>query len=310
MEFFLARDKMKKRNSLIELYRFLFSMIIVKYHGFFPYQGAYFGPGRICVEFFFVLSGWFMLKTIDKYCEMSYWKGLFHLLKDKIVGLGVPLFIGLLFNIPYKIIVGMVDWWDFSIWGYLWYVHVMLIVFIFYYTIRRFIKSDKILILIAVIVCVFASIIHAIPSFYSDGYLRAFSAISLGLIISFLPRIQIKNKNLLWIPLVCVQLLVLRMLMFEFAFWEEELLNLVLYPALVYLTFHLPVHNKVFNYLGALSFGLYAYQSIPRLIVTLGYDNVWVSFLIIVFLAVLTDLIKRIIKRKKQNNIQAYTAVN
>ena len=40
----------------------------------------------------------------------------------------------------------------------------------------------------------------------------------------------------------------------------EIILDVLLYPALVYLTFQVDVKNKVMNYLGALSFGFYAFQ--------------------------------------------------
>ena len=290
---------MKKRNSLIELYRFLFSMNVVKNHGYFPYQGKYFTPGRISVEFFFVLSGWFLVKSIDKFVDMPYFKGLFYLLKSKIVSLGVPLAVGLIFNIAYKCIVGMEDWWDFSIWGYLWYVHVMLIVFIFYFTIRKFVKSKKWFLIITAIVFIASSVIHSLPMFYSWGYFRGFSAMSAGILISFIPKIKIKKQWLVWIPLACIWLLILKMFLFDFSFVEDEILNFVLYPALVYFSFQLTISNKVFNYLGSLSFGLYAYQSIPRFIEALGYENVWVSFTIILFCALTTDLIKRYIKHRK-----------
>ena len=289
---------MRKKNSLIELYRFIFALNVVKNHGYFPYQGQYFSTGRISVEFFFVLSGWFLVRTIDKYVVMPYWKGLFKLLKDKIFGLGIPFLVAILVNIPYQIIRGVDPWWNFNVWGYLWYIESMLLVFIFYYTLKRFVKSKKWFIIITAIVFVSTSIIHAMPDFFAWGHFRAFAAMSLGILISFLPAIKIKKQWLLWIPLACVWILVLRMLLFNFTFVEEEILDLVLFPALIYLTFQLSISNRVFNYLGALSFGLYAYQSIPRLIEICGYCNIWLEFLIIVVATIATDLIKRIIKKQ------------
>ena len=65
---------MKKRNSLIELYRFLFALNVLKGHGMFPYQGPYFGPASISVEFFFVLSGFLLLGSIKKYLDLPFLK--------------------------------------------------------------------------------------------------------------------------------------------------------------------------------------------------------------------------------------------
>ena len=290
---------MRKKNSLIELYRFLFAMNVVKNHGYFPYQGSYFGPGRISVEFFFVLSGWFLVKSIDKYINLPYWKGLWSLLKNKVLVLGIPFVVALLVNIPHKIIAGTGVWWEVN-WGYLWYVYDMFLVMIFYYTIRKFVKSKKWFLIITATVFVATATLHAFPQFFAWGDFRAFSAMSLGVLISFLPSLKLKKQWIVWIPLACVQLLVLRMLLFKFTFIEEEILDLILYPALIYLTFQMQIDNKVFNYLGALSFGLYAYQSVPRLIWLLGYENTWVFFAIIVVFTVATDLITRLIKRKRE----------
>lgn len=55
---------MKKRNSLIEFYRFIFAINVVKSHGMFPYNGPYIGPGRISVEFFFILTGFLLMPSI------------------------------------------------------------------------------------------------------------------------------------------------------------------------------------------------------------------------------------------------------
>lgn len=300
---FSKQKYMKKRNSLIEFYRFFFAMNVVKNHGYFPYQGSYFTPGRISVEFFFVLSGWFLFKGIEKYMNLPFWKGLFSLIKNKLFVLGIPLVVGLIFNIPYKIIVGAENWWDISIWGYLWYVHDMFMVFIFYYTIRRFVKNNNWFIIITASVFVLSVILHSIPFFFSWGYFRAFSAMSCGILISFIPQIKMRRKWILWIPLSCVMLYILKIFLFNFTFVEEEILDYLLYPALIYLTFQFDISNAVLNYLGALSFGLYAYQSIPRLINILGYDNTWVSFAIILSLTIITDLVKRLLKRNKNKCI-------
>lgn len=290
---------MKKKNSFIELYRFIFSLNVVKNHGYFPYQGRYFHPGRISVEFFFVLSGWFLRKSLNKYTDLPYWKGLFTLIKDKILILGIPFLVGMIFNIPCRILMGMEGWWDFSILGYLWYIHHMLLVFVFYYTIRKFVKSEKWFIVITALTCLISSVFHAIPMFFSWGYFRAFSAMSLGILISYLPSIKLKRHWLLWIPLLFVWMYVLRMFLFDFLFIEEQILDLFIYPALIYLTFQISLHNKVFNYLGSLSFGLYAYQSVARLLRLSNLGNSWIYFIIIVTLTIMTDLIMRTIRHTR-----------
>ena len=82
-----------------------------------------------------------------------------------------------------------------------------------------------------------------------------------------------------------------------------EILDLVLYPALIYLSFQFPVQNKVFNYLGAISFGLYAFQAVTRMLRELGVTNLWTLFIIIVVLSIVEDLFKRLYRKQKLKNI-------
>lgn len=285
---------MKKRNSLIELYRFIFAMNVVKNHGFFPYQGKLFGPENLSVEFFFILSGWFIRSSFDKHINLPYFKGLFLMLRHKLVALGIPLLISLLFWIPYRFMVE-----SDVILGYLWFIHDMFVVFIFYYTLRKFVRNEKIFFGISALLFIAASIFHAIPEFRSNGWFRAISSMSLGILISYIPSIKMKHQWLLYIPLVFVWGFIIRMLFFDYSFIEEEILNLLVFPALIYLTFQLSSHNKALNYLGAISFGLYAYQHVPRLMRILEFGNVWIYFIIVVALAVLTDGTMRIIRYKK-----------
>ena len=79
----------------------------------------------------------------------------------------------------------------------------------------------------------------------------------------------------------------------------ELILDTILYPTLIYLTFNLNFKFGLFNYLGALSFGLYAFQcpaKLARLCIT---NNKLVLFLIILILTVACDLAKRIAKKQK-----------
>ena len=51
----ISERKIKVKNSLIELFRFLFALWVLYYHSFVPYKGEMFGQGYLAVEFFFVL---------------------------------------------------------------------------------------------------------------------------------------------------------------------------------------------------------------------------------------------------------------
>ena len=59
---------MTQRNSLIDLFRFLFSVLVVGYHLQMGLPGGihFFENGCLAVEFFFLLSGYFLARSIEK----------------------------------------------------------------------------------------------------------------------------------------------------------------------------------------------------------------------------------------------------
>ena len=292
---------MKKRNSLIELYRFIFAINVIKSHGFLPYNGAYLGPGRISVEFFFVLTGFLLLPSVLKYTDEPYKKGIFHFMKAKIKAILIPLLIAMPFNAFYYIIT---DKGYINLWGYLWYVKQMLLYFIVFFTIRYYVKDEKKFFMIVALYFILCSVLHVIPSLYETGTFRAGMGISLGVMISYLPKLNLK-KWLVWIMLIPIQILVGYFLIFGIrdSLVIEEILDLLLFPTLIYLTFQVSVDNKVFNYLGSLSFGLYAFQCVTRPLVELGLTNLWILFSIIVILSVLERLFVKYLKQKEQNKL-------
>ena len=87
----------------------------------------------------------------------------------------------------------------------------------------------------------------------------------------------------------------------------EEILDLILYPALIYITFQIPFNNKVLNYFGGLSFGLYAFQCVCRTLNEIGLKDIWSLFLIVVILTLTEDSVKRIYKHYK--NKQKISAI-
>lgn len=61
---------MKTRNNLVEFARFLFSMLVIGYHvqaSFSTSKTDFFEWGALAVEFFFIVSGFFFAKSIEKY---------------------------------------------------------------------------------------------------------------------------------------------------------------------------------------------------------------------------------------------------
>ena len=309
--FWVLVKKMKKRNSLIELYRFFFALNVVKNHGFFPEGFNYFSPGRVSVEFFFVLSGFLFYNTLVRMKDMPLGESLPKLIVSKLRPLLFPLVIGLLSNILYEIISPE----PFSgIWGYLWYVHAMIVTMIGYLVIRRLVKSDRAFLYVTLGIFIVATLMRFSGIFYSWGYVRAASTISLGLLLARLPRLRIK-KWIIWLMLAPVAAACFVIVCFHLGNTEwfggfmgvELILDLVLYPALIYLSFNIDFSLGIFNYLGALSFGLYAFQCPADLLRLLGLDSRVVLLIIIVALSVAEDGVKRLIRyyRNKRENAKS-----
>ncbi|MCM1049233.1 MAG: acyltransferase [Clostridiales bacterium] len=60
---------MKNRNNIVELMRFLFSLLVVGYHVQMSMNNSeinFFENGAVAVEFFFIISGYFMARSIEK----------------------------------------------------------------------------------------------------------------------------------------------------------------------------------------------------------------------------------------------------
>ena len=295
---------MKKRNSLIELYRFFFALNVVKNHGFFPEGFNYFSPGRVSVEFFFVLSGFLFVGTLEKLSDLPLNKSLPKMIVGKLKPLFFPLIIGVLSNIIYNIVAK--EYFD-GIWGYLWYIEALMLVFSAYLVLRRVIKSEKVFTYVTLGIFTLATLMRFSGVFYEWGYVRAFATISLGMLLSKLPKIEIERKWIAWVILIPVQAMCFVIVCFHLGNVDwfggfrgvEFILDNLLYPALIYLTFNVSISSNVLDYLGALSFGLYAFQCPADLFRLLGISNVYILLLIIVTLAVTEDVVKRIVKRKR-----------
>ena len=84
---------MKSRNNLVEFARFLFSLLVVGYHVQFSFSGNavnFFENGALAVEFFFLISGYFLARSIEKIsAQENYNVGLESLrfMKNKIKGI-------------------------------------------------------------------------------------------------------------------------------------------------------------------------------------------------------------------------------
>ena len=290
----------KQRNSLIEFYRFLFALWVVWYHGFFIFKNEYFSHGYIAVEFFFILSGFYILKAIDKYKDKSFFTGLWQLLWSRIKSLGLPFIIGLVFVIWFMFLDGQI-----STLGYLWYIPCMLLSFALIYVLKRSLKNEKIFILTLLFLVIVSYILLYIPILEGWGLFRGLGGVSLGALISYIPKVnlKIKNVNFNWIITIALFILIVFLAYLpKENLISEYFLVLLLIPMLIYFTNILNVNCRFLNFLGSLSFGLYAYQCVLRVLeFYIPLAQYWL-FLILLSLVLIDKLIVKIyniIKNKK-----------
>ena len=184
-------QKIGKRNSLMEFYRFLFSFWVVWYHGYFVFQNHYFDDGYLAVEFFFLLSGFYFLKTLDEYERAPFFIGLFKMLRSKLVPLGPAFIIGVIFVIWQAVLEeGPV------LFGYLWYIPIMLLAFTMIYTLHRLIKNTAAFIISLIAVAITSYLILYIPIVERLGVARGLGTVSLGVLLSFIPGIELKRQKI------------------------------------------------------------------------------------------------------------------
>ncbi len=298
----MINTSLKQRNSLIELYRFLFAMNVVIGHGLFPIDIPYFGPDRVSVEFFFILSGFLFCKSLEKYKEMSLLPAVKGMLISKIKPLLVPTVIGLICN---AILNYITNYNPLKVFRYLWYIPAMLAAFLLYTILRVLIKNDKIFWITVGSICFTATLLRfsGYESLFFFDYIRSAIAVSLGMLIARIPKIEFKHKVVWWIALVPVATAIFYIVFNKLATvaWFggfmgiEAILNLILYPTLIYITFNIDFHFAIFDYLGGLSFGIYAFQCPARLVANIYVDNRWIPFVLIFILAIGEDTIKRIL---------------
>ena len=85
----------KQRNNIIELGRFVYSLLVVGYHIQLSYDEDNesldpFDDGALAVEYFFVLSGYFLARSLEKIHldeKTSFFKKYFNFMKNKVKSL-------------------------------------------------------------------------------------------------------------------------------------------------------------------------------------------------------------------------------
>ena len=299
----------KRKNSILELLRFLFALWVLYYHSFVPFKFSLFGDGFLAVEFFFVLSGFFLVRSIDKYTAMPLKSGLLEFIKHRFRAIAISFIIGeifvLIYSLPGEISVNY-------FFGYLWYIRDLFIAMTCVFLLRKYVKNERIFYLIVAAVSAVAlfgfgwSSIMAWPG----GPFRSAAAMPLGMLAALIPKISVKRGDkahrgpstvisaigFFAVGAGCLAIIAMP----EKSDALMYCLVILGYPALIYFASCIDLNCGFLNWLGSLSFPIYSFQCILRVIEVWGLKDQGILFIILIGLVLLFSLTTHLIGLKSK----------
>jgi hypothetical protein len=307
--------KQSSKNGLVELFRFLCSVWVAYFHGFFPILTEEFDGVNISIDFFFMVSGIFFLKSMDKFRDKPFLQGFKHITWGKIRGFIVPLSLAALSilccNIIFELEFDKFNWPLSFLWFFVaQFTYLSLFYFIYKKTKRRSVFN----IICLIIMCITMS--FCILNNETLGrVVRGPGMIALGIFISQVPkvRIELNNKeranritlalNAIGFVVSAAAFLYLAYLP-EYAIWKLHIFICIVCPSLLYFATALPLNGKLFNLLGELSIFIYLAQCPILLHYYAGTRDTkdyfgWLCFYAIIFFVV-NRIVNTIIKKRKQ----------
>lgn len=267
----MAEARSNKKNGLIELFRFLCSVWVVYYHGFFPILSEEFRGAVISVDFFFMVSGLFFLKSMESYKDKSFLEGLRFILWGRTKKILLPLLISafsiLLCNLMFELDFGGFNWPLSFLWFFAAQFLFLALFYLFYKNIKRRVRFN---IVCVVIILVFMSTFRLTGREF-DRMFRGSAMVAIGILLSQIPRIRLNLKNkiteektTLFVNalgfVICASAFVFLAYLPKFEIWKLHLQCCVVCPLMLYFAKNLPVRSRLLNLLGELSVFIYLGQ--------------------------------------------------
>ena len=294
------------RNGLLEIYRFILCFWPLYYHKFFFWldDGSKFSVVELSVDFFFVLSGFFLMRAMRKEKDQPIFKGMWRVMYGRVKPLMFTLCFIAAFNAVCVVLFVRENYLHtvFHLFMYWWYVLYLIVAIGLFYLVYRALKSEKrFAIFLAVLAVLMATlqylvVVEGLLFFDLSFVLRALGCVAVGILLSYVPMMKPMKFNIS-IPLVIILIPTL----FYFAYNEKtffiRLLMLGLFSALVYFSSHISFQSKICDYLGQLSARIYLYMAFVAMLHLLGLTHYRILFVIDVALATL-DLALSIYRQK------------
>lgn len=304
--------KVYNKNGLIELFRFLCSLWVAYYHGFSPILSNKFDGVNISVDFFFMVSGLFFLRSIEKYREKPFLQGVKYIVLGRTKGFIVPLIIAassiLFCNIVFPLDFGGFNW----PLSFLWFFAAQFVFLSVFYIILKNCKSlTKFNIACFIILILSMSLVVFMSNSFAKQFDRVFRSpamIALGILLSQIPKINIKLKdeskaNKLNQFIYAVGFVISAITFIYLAYLpgystlKAHFFTCVVCPLLLYFALGLPVHGKFFDFLGEISIFIYLAQC-PILIHHYGVsDNTKDQFPLFCVCIVAMFILNRIVNK-------------
>ncbi len=259
------------KNGLIELLRFLCALWVAYFHGFSPVLSDKFNGAVVPVEIFFMISGYYFLKSIEKYKERPIGEGIVFIFWGRTKRFIVPLVLAALSVLYCNI---MFQWefngfnWPFS---FLWFFVAQFVFLSLFFLLFRKIKGHTAFnIACVIIICIFMSM-HRVLTKEIDRVARGPAALAIGMLLSQIPKLKISLKdrrmaekltlavNDIGFAVFAVSLVYLAYLP-GYEIWKLHLLVCVICPGVLYFATALPVRSKFLNFLGESSVFIYLAQ--------------------------------------------------
>ena len=307
--------KASGKNGLVELFRFICSVWVAYFHGFFPVLSNKFDGVNISIDFFFMVCGLFFLKSMERFREKPFIEGFRHITWGRVKGFIVPLGFAALSILSCNLIFELeLDRFNWPL-SFLWFfVAQFTYLTLFYLLFKKIKKRSTFNIICGIILCVTMSFC-LLKNETAGRVIRGPGMIAMGIFISQIPKIRINLKNEVIsnrasIALNVVGFIVSALAFFQFAYlpeftiWKLHVFICIICPALLYFATAIPLGGKLFNVLGELSVFIYLAQC-PILLhfysgtrVTTDYFG-WLCFYALAMFVVNRIVNAIIIKRRK-----------
>lgn len=290
---------MKKRNGLLEIYRFLLCFIPLYYHSFFYFERNYeiFTVAELTVDFFFMLSGFFLMSSMRRLKDEKTFVGMVKIMFDRVKPMLFTLCFISAFNLVCILIFVRENYLNtlFELFKYWWFVLFLTVGIGLIYLVYRALKSEKLFLAFLVLLALGMASLHYFVVEESKFvievvfFTRALGCISAGILVSYIPKIRIRKFNYS-IPIVILLLPTLIYLFYNKKTFFICILMIFMFGALMYFSSTINVGGRIFDLLGKLSVRIYLYMAMLTMFYILGLTNHRVLFVIDLALAVM-DLI-------------------